>query len=457
MNTNMNRRQFIRTSAAASVGLGLTSVLAANDPSAGASLDTPAVLGGAKAHPGQWPKWPVFDQTEEKALLGTLRTGEWFRYNKGAEQVAKFEEAYAARAGAKYCVATSSGTSSLYTALGALDIGPGDEVILTPYTFVATYNVIVLNYALPIFVDVDVETFQLDPARLEGAITENTKAIIPVHIGGNVSDLDRILAVANKHGIPVIEDACQAHLSEWRGKMVGNWGMCGCFSFQASKNLNSGEGGAILTNNAEFAHKCELFQDQGRARKTAAGAADVFSYSGNRGTNLRMTEWQGAVLRAQMTRLEEQSNRRWENAQYLSGLLRQIPGISPARLYEGCTRSSYHLYMFRYDKEQFDGLEHEKFIDALCKEGVPSGSGYNQLNTDEYVTTLVNNRHYQRLYSKETLARWQKQAICPQNDKLCSQSVWLSQTMLLGSKAEMEQIAEAVRKIQKHASAVARV
>ena len=205
--------------------------------------------------------------------------------------------------------------------MGALDIGPGDEVILTPYTFVATYNVIVLNYALPIFADVDVETFQLDPAGLKAAITENSKAIIPVHIGGNVCDMDRILAVANKHGIPVIEDACQAHLSEWRNKMVGNWGQCGCFSFQASKNLNSGEGGAILTNHAEFAHKCELFQDQGRARKTAAGAANAFSYSGNRGTNLRMTEWQGAVLRAQMTRLEEQSNRRWENAKYLSACL----------------------------------------------------------------------------------------------------------------------------------------
>jgi len=456
MNTNLNRRQFIGTSAAASVGLGLTSVLGANDSSAGAGATKPAVLGGAKAHPGQWPKWPVFDQMEEKALLETLRTGEWFRYYKGAQQAAGFEAAYAARAGAKYCIGTSSGTSSLYTALGALDIGPGDEVILTPYTFVATYNVIVLNYALPIFADVEVETFQLDPAKLEGAITENTKAIIPVHIGGNVSDLDRILAVANKHGIPVIEDACQAHLSEWRGKMVGNWGLCGCFSFQASKNLNSGEGGAILTNNAEFAHKCELFQDQGRARKTAAGAADAFSYSGNRGTNMRMTEWQGAILRAQMTRLEEQSNRRWENAKYLSGLLRQIPGISPARLYEGCTRSSYHLYMFRYEQEHFAGLDHEKFIDALCKEGVPAGSGYNQLNTDKYVTTLADNRHYQRLYSKETLARWQKQANCPQNDQLCSQSVWLAQTMLLGSKTDMEQIAEAVQRIQKHAGEVAR-
>jgi dTDP-4-amino-4,6-dideoxygalactose transaminase len=398
----------------------------------------------------------VFGEPEEKALLETLRGGEWFRYYNGAVQVAGFEDAWAKRAGAKHCVATSSGTSALYTALGALDIGPGDEVILTPYTFVATYNVIVLNYALPIFVDVDLETFQLDPGQLEAALTENTKAILPVHIGGNVCDMDRILEVANQHKVPVIEDACQAHLSEWRNRMVGNWGLGGCFSFQASKNLNSGEGGAILTNSAEFAHRCELFQDQGRARKTAAGNANDFSYSGNRGTNLRMTEWQGAMLRAQMTRLEEQSDRRWENALYLNKMLKQIPGISPARLYEGCTRSSCHLYMFRYQKEQFAGLGREKFIDALGKEGVPSSSGYSRLNADHYVTSLRNNRHYQRLYSKEALDRWQKHTKCPQNDKLCSQSVWLSQTMLLGSKTDMEQIVEAIRKIQAHSAEIAK-
>jgi perosamine synthetase len=456
MKLSMNRRQFIGTTAAASAGLSLANAFGADESTTAVAASKPAILGGKKAHPGGWPKWPVFGEPEEKALLETLRSGEWFRYYKGAVQVAGFEEAWAKRAGAKHCVATSSGTSALYTALGALDIGPGDEVILTPYTFVATYNVIVLNYALPIFVDVDVETFQLDPAKLEAAITENTKAIIPVHIGGNVSDMDRILEVANKHKVPVIEDACQAHLSEWRNRMVGNWGICGCFSFQASKNLNSGEGGAILTNSAEFAHRCELFQDQGRARKTAAGNANDFAYAGTRGTNLRMTEWHGAMLRAQMSRVEEQSDRRWENALHLSNLLKQIPGISPARLYEGCTRSSYHLYMFRYQKEHFAGLDHEKFIDALSKEGVPCGSGYSQLNTDRYVTSLRNNPHYRRVYAKEVLNRWQQQTYCPQNDKLCSQSVWLAQTMLLGTKTDMEQIAEAVQKIQAHPAEIAK-
>jgi dTDP-4-amino-4,6-dideoxygalactose transaminase len=267
--------------------------------------------------------------------------------------------------------------------------------------------------------------------------------------------MDRILEVAKRHNLPVIEDACQAHLSEWRGKMVGNWGRGGCFSFQASKNLNSGEGGAILTNDAEFAHKCILFTDQGRDRKTTAGNAGEFAYAGNRGTNMRMTEWHGAILQAQMTRLEAQSDRRWENAQYLSKMLREIPGISPARLYDGCTRSAYHLYMFRYEAEPFAGMPRKRFIEALSREGVPCSNGYSQLNTDRYVTTLADNRHYQRLYPKETLARWQ-QTRCPQNDKLCAQSVWLAQTMLLAPKSDMEQIAEAVRKIHARAGDIAK-
>ena len=172
---------------------------------------------------------------------------------------------------------------------------------------------------------------------------------------------------------------------------------------------------------------------------------------------MRMTEWHGAILRAQMTRLEDQSHRRWENGKYLSQMLGTIPGILPARLYEGCTRSAFHLYMFRYQKEHFAGLPSQKFIRALGQEGVPCGSGYGQLNTDKYVTSLVNNRHYKRLYSKETLERWQKQAICPQNDLLCAQSVWLAQTMLLGSRTDMEQIAAAIAKTQAHAGDLAKV
>ena len=387
----MHRREFIQKTTTATVALGLTNLFAETPTKAA----KPAILGGQPAHPEGWPGWPRIDETDEKGFLDTLRSGAWFRY--GGTQVASFEELYAKLAGTKRCVATSSGTSALYTALGALEIGPGDEVILPPYTFIATYNVIVLNYALPIFVDVDIESSQIDAGKIEAAITEKTKAIIPVQLGGNVSDMDKIQAVADKHKIPVIEDACQAHLAEWKGKMVGNWGLCGCFSFQASKNLNSGEGGAILTNNEEFADLCSHFQDQGRERGKSA-----FAYSGNRGTNLRMTEFQGALLKTQMARLEAQARRRDQNAQYLpkcSARSRASPRhacmmAAPAMLITStCSATTRRLSR---------GLPRDKFIAAMEKEGIPTSGGYGPMNRDQYVQTLRTNKHFQRLYSKET-------------------------------------------------------
>lgn len=449
----LNRRQFIRTTTAAGAGLslvaaGLGSLGAA--PQAISGSGKPAVLGGTPLCSG-FPKWPVYDQTEEQALLTTLRSGEWFR--GGGKAVAGFEKAYAQLTGAKHCLATSCGTSALTTVLGALDIGPGDEVIIPPYTFVATYNVVVLNYALPIFVDSDLETFQIDANKIEKAITKQTRAIMPVHLGGSAADLDTTLKVAGARKIPVVEDACQAHLAEWRGRKVGTWGTAGCFSFQASKNLNSGEGGAVLTNNDELAEILYNFHNQGRARQNTGY---TFSYSGTRGSNLRLSEFQGSLLVAQMTRLEEQSRRRSENAEYLTRMLKGIPGIAPARMYDGCTRNAYHLYMFRYLPEQFGGPSRDKFMAALRKEGVPCSSGYSPLNKDSYVLGLAKNRHYQRLYTEKELKDWTQRNECPVNEKLCAQAVWFTQNMMLGPREDMERIAEAVRRIQKHAGEVAK-
>jgi len=448
----LNRRHFIRTTTAAGAGLtlaGLGTLRAGPEVTAGSGK--PAVLGGTPLC-SSFPKWPVYDQTEEEALLQTLRSGEWFRGSGKA--VAGFEKAYAQLTGAKHCLATSCGTSALTTVLGALDIGPGDEVIIPPYTFVATYNVVVLNYALPIFVDSDLETFQIDGSKVEKAITDRTRAIIPVHLGGSAADLDTILKVADKRKIPVVEDACQAHLAEWRGRKVGTWGTAGCFSFQASKNLNSGEGGAVLTNSDELAEICYNFHNQGRGKQTTGYN---FSYSGTRGSNLRLCEFQGSLLVAQMKRLEEQSRRRSENAEYLTRMLKEIPGIAPARMYDGCTRNAYHLYMFRYLPGPFGGPSRDKFMAALRKEGIPCSSGYSPLNKDSYVRNLVKNRHYRKIYSEKELAEWEQRNECPVNEQLCAQAVWFTQNMLLGPKEDMERIAEAIRRLQKHAGEVAKI
>ncbi|MBX3255203.1 MAG: DegT/DnrJ/EryC1/StrS family aminotransferase [Chitinophagaceae bacterium] len=449
MSKKLFRRDFIGNLALTGTGIaiGVPQIL-----KAGTTDYKPAILGGPKAHAAPFTTWPVFNATEEKGLTDVLKSRNWGRLNGNV--MAAFESEYSKLTGCKHSLGVSSGTSALTTILGALEIGPGDEVIIPVYTFVATYNVVVLNYALPILVDTDIETFQMDATKVQAAITPQTKVIMPVHIGGSPVDIDVFMELGKKNNISLVEDACQAHLAEWKGKKVGNFGIAGAFSFQSSKNLNCAEGGAITTNEEAFIRTCYNFHNQGQGGRSAAYTPGV----GTRGTNLRLTEFQGSLLLAQMTRLLEQSNRRWENAQYLTRLLKEIPGITPAKLYPGTTRSAYHLYMFRYDKNHFAGLSRSKFLEALSAEGVPNSVGYGQMNKDSYVTGLAKNKHYLKIYGEKTMQEWLERNQCPQNDVLTSeQSVWLFQNMLLGTKKDMEQIAEGIRKIQKYAADIAKL
>jgi dTDP-4-amino-4,6-dideoxygalactose transaminase len=442
MSKRISRRRFIAAASAAGIGLTLKS--------AHAGAEKPALLGGKPVRAKPFPSWPVWDKTEEQALLDVVSSGHWFRGT--GKNVARFEEEYAKMTGAKYCLATANGTSALLTSLSALGVQAGDEVILPPYTFVACVNVILLLNALPVFVDTDLETFQIDPRKIEAAITDRTAAIMPVHLGGSVADLDAVLSIARKRKIPVVEDTCQSHLAEWKGRKAGTYGDTGCFSFQATKNLNSGEGGAILSNDEELVEKCYAFHNNSRGRK-ATGYN--FTYMA-RGANLRMAEFQGAMLLAQMTRLEKQAKTREENAQYLTKMLSEIPGILPARMYDGCTRNAYHLYMFRCKQGQLGGLARAKFLKALSAEGIPCSGGYGPLNKEPFIKNTITSRGCQALFSKERLARWEEQNNLPQNDQLCGEAVWFTQNMLLGPRSDMEQIAEAIRKIHAHAGELAK-
>jgi dTDP-4-amino-4,6-dideoxygalactose transaminase len=362
-----------------------------------------------------------------------------------------FEKAYAERLGTRHCVATANGTSALFSCMNALGIGPGDEVLVPPYTFVATINVVMLQHALPVFVDTDRQTSQMDATKLESAITPRTRCIMPAHIGGNACDLDAILAIAKKRNLPVIEDTCQSHLAEWRGRPLGSWGTAGCFSFQASKNLNSGEGGAVITNDEDFADRCYAFHNNGRGRRKGG-----FAYAQG-GANLRLTEFQAALLMTQFSRLEEQARTRDENAAYLTKLLQEIPGISPAKGYAGCTRNAYHLYMFRYDREQFASAPRAAFLKALRGEGVPCSGGYTPLNREPFIKEMLQSRGYQAVFGADRLKDWEEKNRCPENDRLCEEAVWFTQTMLLGPRSDMDQIAEAFRKIHAHAAELAKV
>lgn len=441
MHASLSRRNFLGGAATAGAGLCLGLGQARGAEKTAGAAAAPAPSAPAKL------EWPVWDSREENALIDVLRSGKWGRTAGGATRVSEFEKVFAERMRAKYCIATSSGTTALLSALGALNIGPGDEVILPPYTFVATFNVITSNFALPVFADVDPASFQIDAAKVAAALTPATKLLLPVHIGGSPCDLDAVAELARTRKVTLLEDACQAPGAEWQGQPVGTKGIGGCFSFQASKNLTSGEGGAVVTNDEAFANQVYNFHTPGTPRGGA---------SWGRASNYRLTEFQAALLAAQYSRFNAQQDVRNANALHLSSLLEKIPGLTPARVLGSRSRSAWHLYMLRYDKAQFAGLSRTKFLQALAREGVTASSGYTSLNTSAHVKALASNPHYQRIYGKETMARWVERNHCPVNDKLVEEAVWLGQTKLLGSRADMERIAEKIAGVQKRAGELAR-
>ncbi|MCX6330314.1 MAG: DegT/DnrJ/EryC1/StrS family aminotransferase [Bacteroidia bacterium] len=400
-----------------------------------------AINGGNKVHNGTWPEWPVWDQSAEKDIVDMLRSGRWWRGN--GEHVVDFENKYAELMGVKRCLATASGTTALITSLKALGVDAGDEVIVSPFTFIASYNVIFMNKALPVFADTDPETFLIDPSTIESRITERTAAILPVHIYGLPADMDSINAIAQKHQLKVVEDACQAWLAEYKGKKAGTLGDAGCFSFQNSKNLPAGEGGAIISNNEELMDKCHSLHNCGRPY----GSIKRTSGYPISGSNFRMQQIQGLILMSQMNRIIKDADIRLTNALYLDAKLKEIPGIVPYKLANGATRSAYHLYPFRYLSEKFNNVPRDKFVRALNAEGIPCGSGYGPQNKDGLIEDTLNSRGYKRLFSEARLKKWRDENILPGNDKLCREAVIFSQNILLGSASDMEDIVRAITKI----------
>ena len=447
---SIKRRQFLKTAAVAAA-----TATAINQSSklniARAAVAKPALLGGEPVRKVGYASWPVADAAEEERWLDVFRKKGWYRYAGPTTYVADFEKKYAELIGAKYCLAVNSGTSALVTSLNALDIGPGDEVIVPPYTFSATINVVLLQHALPVFVDTDPQTFQIDATKIDAAVTENTRLLLPVHLGGAAYDVDAVAKIAEARNIPVVEDACQSHLAEWRGKRVGSLGTTGCFSFQVTKNISGGDGGAMLTSDESLLQSAWAFQSNGRAYP---GVKVPGVYARN-GANLRMTEFVGVVLLGQLERVEAQSKTRETNAQRLTARLEKVPGIAPAKPYEGCTRNAYHLYMFRYDAEQFGGLSRDGFLKALNAEGISCSSGYKPLNKEPYILERVTSRTYMNVYGKDRIDNYLARIECPENDKLTETAVWFTQNMLLGPPEDMDQIADAIEKIHAHGKELA--
>jgi len=400
-------------------------------------------INGAKATKTKpFPEWPMYDARERDALLGVLDSRVWWR--TPGTRTLQFERDFAAYHQAKHGIAVTNGTHALEVALLALGIGPGDEVIVPDYTFVATASSVLMTGAIPVLVDVRADNYCIDCDLVEAAIGPRTKAILPVHMGGHAADLDCLTEIAARHGLTLIEDCAHAHGSQWRGRPVGTFGKAGTFSFQQSKLMTAGEGGMIITNDDEAELLLRSVHDCGRL--PGKWFYSHFIY----GSNYRLSEWQGAVLGAQLTRLDEQTRRRHENARLLDRLLGEIPGITPQLFDTRMTRNGHYAYIFHVDAAAFGGISTEKFIAAMNAEGIPNQAAYPPVHELDVFTSGA----FRSRLCPGTDAHPSWRGAFPVTARAAWETYWVPQYALLGDEQDMQEIAAAVQKIQANAGEI---
>ena len=390
-----------------------------------------ALLGGPPVLTEGPPAWPFFDESDRRALNEVLESRVWGGYH---EKVGELERRFAAYHGAKYGIATANGTISLEIALIAAGLRPGDEVIMPPITFIASASSIARVGAVPVFVDIDPQTINLNPARVANTINKRTRAIMVVHFAGHPADLDSLTELCERHNLIMIEDCAHAHGAEWRGRRVGSFGHFGSFSFQASKNMTAGEGGILTTNDIELAERARSISNQGR--RTGGAWYEHVAL----GTNARLTGFQAALLLNQLQRLPRQVTTRPERAARLSEGLEEIGGLTatPETLDERVTAHAYHLFSMRYKELAFGGVSRDRFVEALKAEGVPGMMGYPH--------PLYHNELFKQHPHVVTP--------CPEAEKYCQSSVWLPHNALLADQGWVDGVLAAVRKVRDSARAL---
>jgi dTDP-4-amino-4,6-dideoxygalactose transaminase len=404
-----------------------------------------ALFGGRPVRTKPFPSWPIFGEEEEARLLRTLRSGHWGRLH--GQEVSEFEQRFASIHGCKHGIGVVNGTVSLRIALMAAEIRAEDEVIVPPYTFISTASAVIEANAIPVFADIDLDTFNLDPAAVEAAITPRTRAIIPVHFAGQPADMEAIMAIAEAHGLTVIEDAAHAHGASVRDRPAGSLGHLASFSFQSSKNLTAGEGGIIITNDDALAESCRSIQNCGRVPDGLWYEHHVIS------GNYRLGEFQGAILNCQLERLEDQTRRRDANGRALAPRIAALPGLFPQSRPAECTRHSYHLFMLRLDAAAF-GAPRAAVLRALEAEGIPCSGGYGFSLPHQ---PLFRNKAFGPFLAGASARLDYQQTRCPVSDLICrDQCIWLEQHLLLGSRADSDDIVQAFEKVYEHRDALQR-
>jgi len=401
-----------------------------------------ALQGGEPVCKTTWPTWPVFDDAERSLLAETLNSGQWWF---GAK-VKRFEAEFVAFQGSAFAVSCTNGTTAIEMGLRGIGVNEGDEVIVPPYSFIATASAVVTIGAIPVFADIRPDTLCLDPQDVERKITRRTKAIIPVHVAGGMADMDELAQIAQRNGLQILEDAAHAWGSQWKGRGAGTLGRCGTFSFQATKNITAGEGGILVTEDEALADICRSFTHCGRRKGSAWYDHDYL------GSNLRLTEFQAAVLLGQMTRLESQTLKRQANARQLDQLLGGLKGIRAPAAAPKMTRRSYHLYIMRLDEAAL-GVSRDRFVEALNAEGVPASKGwYRPL----YANGVFQRAHLGPAHGiTEPLAdkNVNYTAVkCPVCEQVCRDAVWIPQNVLLTDDAGIRAVAAAIEKVVARAS-----
>ena len=429
-------------------------------------MGTLAINGGPRVRDAVDPPWPRATPADEQAVLEALRDVTWCRID--GDRARRLERDFAAYQGAAFGVAVNSGTSALELGLLALGIQPGDEVIMSPYTFMASATSVLVTRGVPVFVDIEPDTYNIDPDLIEAAITDRTFAIMAVHFAGRACDMDRIMCVARGHNLKVIEDACQAHGATWNGKGLGTIGDVGAFSLGSGKNLTAGEGGILLTNDEALYWQAAQLHDlwTGGLVQRAGDAGGGSFRAGTEWTfphaapNYRMSEILAALLGSQLTRLEAETRGRADAGRHLNELLAGTPGTAILRDDPRVTRDSRHIYIFRYAPDTFGGLPRRRFVEALAAEGIPAGRGYPRgchrqplfLERDEPPSSPYNRLLTDRPIDYHAMA-------CPVADRLCAdETVWLPGSFLLDTgRTGMEQTVEAIEKIRTHRAELADV
>ena len=401
-----------------------------------------AITGGKPLRKKPLPQWPIATKAEAAALKDVLESTLWGGQPFPGKHAAAFAAKFAQVHTAKYAQCVNTGTVAIQAALKAIGIKPGDEVIVPAYTWEGTVGPVLLVSAIPVFVDVDPDTYCLDARFLERAITPKTKAILPVHLGMRFADMDEILRIATKHNLKVVEDCAHAHGGMWMGKGAGSMGDLGAFSFQSSKLITSGEGGAVVTNNLEYMERVQSYINAGRASVTDKYHHRIIGF------NYRLGEFQAAVLGPQLDRLPAQSAIRERNMRYFESRLQNTTGIGLLKPDPRITRLAPYGYVLKYFSEKAKEIPRASFVAALQLEGIPcDGLFYEPV----YKSSLfpVDPADFPALsWGREKPLDLRNLYSCPESERAAyHEAVWFPHQNFLGSREDTDTIADAVEKV----------